>query len=290
MKSNSYLYTLLLSLLSLSPNQLMAKDIITSTPVTYMLASQLMQGTTITTAYLAPPRYGIERLASWYAGKGEMVTYQAGEKATVAITLNALWPQDLLFSYARQGNIKLIEIDASQSISPHAKGIATLKLAGGEASLYTWLNPNNISTMASIVANDLQRVWPEYASIIEKNQQKLLLNTRLLINQQQQKLFDNEIDSVVLLSPQLEDFASANQLFVVQRLLKAELEWSEEDKLTLQTLLQASPHLWLLTTRKTSKQLTALLPDYSNILVIDSIDRWGDVGINSDKPLQRWMF
>lgn len=289
MKHKISTYLLLCSLLTLLPGRLLAKDIITSTPVTYMLASQLMQGTAISTTYLAPKRYGIERLTHWYAGKGESIASQAGEKATVAITLKALWPQDPLFAYARAGNIKLIEIDASQAISPRAKGIASIKLADGKRSLYAWLNPNNLSTMVSIVAHDLQLIWPEYAPVINKNQQGLAFKVRMLINQQQQIIFDKEIDSVLLLSQQLEDFASANQLFVQQRLFKEELEWTEQDKLMLQKMVQQSPQLWLLTTRRVSKQLSALLPGFSNILVIDSIDRWGR-GINDQHPLQRWLF
>ena len=277
-------------LLALLPTQLMAKDILTTTPVTYMLATQLMKGSPITTTYLAPKRYGLERLNNWYATKGEAKVLEAGKTATVAITLKALWPQDPLFVYARQGNINLIEIDASQSISPRAKGIASVQLSDGNRSIYAWLNPNNIGTMLSIVSEDLKRLWPDYAALIENNQQQLLVKIRLLVNQQQQTLFDEEIDSVVLLSDQLEDFASANQLFVVQRLFKAELEWTEQDKSALKALLQESPHLWLLTTKKVSEQLKELLPDFANILVIDSIDRWGGSGIKLEQPLQRWLF
>ncbi len=285
--SYSVIFSVLLALL---PTQLMAKDILTTTPVTYMLATQLMKGSPITTTYLAPKRYGLERLNNWYATKGEAKALEAGKTATVAITLKALWPQDPLFVYARQGNINLIEIDASQSISPRAKGIASVQLSDGNRSIYAWLNPNNIGTMLSIVSEDLKRLWPEYSGLIDKNQQALLVQVRLLINQQQQILFDKEIDSVVLLSDQLEDFASANQLFVVQRLFKAELEWTEQDKSALKALLQESPHLWLLTTKKVSEQLKELLPDFANILVIDSIDRWGGSGIKLEQPLQRWLF
>ena len=278
------------SLLALLPSQLMAKDILTTTPVTYMMATQLMKGSPITTNYLAPKRYGLDRLSNWYATKGEANALEAGKTAKVAITLKALWPKDPLFVYARQGNINLIEIDASQSISPRARGIATVQLSDGSSSIYAWLNPNNIGTMFSIVSEDLKRIWPEYADLIEKNQQALLVQVRLLINQQQQILFDKEIDSVVLLSDQLEDFSSANQLFVVQRLFKEELEWTEQDKLALKTLLTESPHLWLLTTKKVSQQLKTLLPNFTNILVIDSIDRWGSKGIQLEKPFQRWLF
>ncbi|MEL0630034.1 ABC transporter substrate-binding protein [Psychromonas aquatilis] len=277
-------------ILVLLPTQLLAKDILTTTPVTYMLATQLMKGSAITTTYLAPKRYGIERLNNWYASKGEAKVAEAAKTSTVAITLKALWPQDPLFIYARQGNIKLIEIDASQSLSPRSRGIATVKSEQGEQSIYAWLNPNNLSTMLSIVSEDLKRVWPNYAELIEKNQQQLLIDIRHLINQQQQVLFDNEIDSVVLLSDQLEDFSSANQLFVVKRLFKEELEWTDQDKTDLKNLLAESPELWLLTTKKVSQQLRTLLPDFTNILVIDSIDRWGSKGITLEAPFQRWLF
>lgn len=269
---------------------LFAEDILTTTPVTYMLSSQLMKGTPITTAYLAPKRYGIERLPNWYASKGENIVATAGKQATVAITLKALWADDPLFVYARQGNIKLIEIDASQSISPRASSIATVTLSHNTPSLYAWLNPNNLTAMLSIVAQDLMRVWPEYKQQITQNLQSLQMATRQLINQQQQVLFDKEIDSVVLLSDQLEDFASANQLFVVHRLVKDELEWTTEDQQALQSLLTESPHLWFLTTKKVSKKLSQLFPDFTHILVVDSLDRWGRKGIDSDQPLQRWLF
>ena len=281
---------LLFLMFILLPINVMAKDILTTTPVTYMLATQLMKGTPITTTYLAPKRYGIERLANWYATKGMSSVKKAGETATVAITLHALWPQDPLFIYARQGNIHLIEIDASQSLSPTAKGIATIKSVEDENSIYAWLNPNNLSTMLTIVGDDLKRIWPEQAILIEQNQQRLLVDIRALINQQQETLFAKEIDSVVLLSDQLEDFASSNQLFVVKRLVKSELEWTEQDKADLKQLLQTSPEIWLLTTKKTSKQLTELLPDFTHILMIDSIDRWGSAGIKLEKPLQRWLY
>ncbi|PKF63322.1 ABC transporter substrate-binding protein [Psychromonas sp. psych-6C06] len=272
------------------PSKILASDILTSTPVTYLLASQLMKNTPITTTYLAPKRYGIERLENWFATKGMKVAEKAAKKATVTVTLKSLWPQDPLFNATRQGNIRLIEIDASQAFTMHTKGVATVQLPAGGHSLYAWLNPNNLGTMMSIVSDDLQRVWPEHATMIEENQQALLLNIRKLINAQQQHLLGNQIDSVILLSNQLEDFASANQLFVEQRLFKAELEWTEQDKEALKSWIKESPNTWILSTRKTSLQLQQLLPDFTQMLVIDSLDRWGRKGINPEAPLQRWQF
>ena len=265
-----------------------AADILTATPVTYMLAAELTKGTDITTQYLPPKRYGLLRLPNWFSSKGAALTEKAAADAQVSITLGAVWPQDPLFVYARKGNIRMIEVDASQAISPRAQGVAALRLDDGSISPYTWLNPTNLTRMTAIVSQDLQQVWPQQAATIASNQQALMMSVRHLINQQQAMLLDHEIDSVVLLSSELEDFASGNQLFVVERLTKPELEWSAADKQQLVELLTDDDSLWILTSKRASKQLKTLVPNPARILTIDSIDRWGR-GINADKPLQRWQ-
>lgn len=264
------------------------KDIITTTPVTYMLSEQLMQGTGIETRYLPPKRYGIERLVNWFASKGQQQAIKAGQEATVAITLGAIWHQDPTYVYARQGNIRLIEIDASQAISPRAQGVAALTLDNGEPSKYAWMNPTNLIRMAAIVGEDLQKVYPQYQVQIEKNQQALMLEVRELINQQQDVIFAKEMDSVVLLGESLEDFASGNQLFVVDRLFKPELEWSEAEKRALAAQFQQDDTLWLITSKKPSALLKSLVPA-ERIVQIDVLDRWGTKGVDRQSPLSRWQ-
>lgn len=266
-----------------------AEDILTATPVTYMLASELTHDTGITTKYLPPKRYGVSRLPNWFASKGDIVTQEASKNAQAVVTLGAVWPQDPLYIYARQGNINIIEIDASQALSPQGQGIAALRLDDGSVSMYSWLNPTNLSRMAAIVSDDLQRLWPNKAQQIEQNQQQLMGDVRKLINAQQQVLMDAEIDSVVLLSTELEDFASGNQLFVVDRLTKPELEWTVADKQKLTTLLAEDKALWLLSTKKLTLSQQALLPKGTSVLIVDSVDRWGRVGINHSEPLKRWQ-
>lgn len=265
-----------------------AQDILTATPVTYLLTTELTKGTEITTSYLPPKRYGLSRLPNWFATKGEKLTITKAKQARVAITLSALWPQDPLFNYARQGNIKLIEIDASQAITPRAQGVASIVDKQGENSLYAWLNPNNLITMAAIISDDLQRIWPEDKQKIEQNQQQFMLKVRNLINQQQQFLFDKQIDSVILLSDKLEDFAASNQLLVVDRLTKPELHWSSEDKHKLQQQVKADETIWIVTSSRRSQQLKNILPNFEQILVVDSVERWGK-GFEQELPLQRWL-
>ncbi|WP_295893120.1 ABC transporter substrate-binding protein [uncultured Vibrio sp.] len=262
-----------------------AQDILTSTPVTYAIATELMKETSITTEYLPPKRYGIERLPNWFATKGTNAVAKAGEQATVAITMRSVWHDDPTYLFARQGNIGLIEIDASQAITPRAQGVAALTLDSGSLSKYVWLNPTNLIRMSAIVADDLKRVWPQHQRVIDTNLQAMTLNVRALISAQQDAIFD--IDSVILLSEALEDFASGNQLYVVDRQYAAELEWSDEQKQSLKDQFIKDETLWLMTARKPSQTLLALVPE-NRILVVDSIDRWGSKGIQTDNPLLRW--
>lgn len=264
-----------------------AEDILTSTPVTYALATELTKGTDITTEYLPPKRYGIDRLPNWFGTKGASKVLQSGEKAIVAVTLSSIWQADPTFVYARQGNIRLVEVDAAQAITPRAQGVAALTLSNGDVSKYAWLNPTNLTRMAAIVADDFKLLWPAQSETIDSNLQRVMLDVRELINKQQAVLLDNDVDSVLLLSESLEDFASGSQLFVEERMFKAELEWTEQDKTKLKEMFSEDDALWLVTAKKPTTLIKSLVPN-ERILVVDSVDHWGRAGINAKAPFARW--
>ena len=265
-----------------------AADVLTATPVTYMLSSELLKDTSLTTKYLPSNRYGIERLPNWFANKGSKAVQDSAKTAQAVVTIGAVWADDPLYVNARYSNIQIIEVDASQAITPRAQGVAALRLSDGSTSKYAWLNPTNLIRMVAIVSDDFQRIWPDKSEQIQKNQEQFMLSVRQLINQQQKVILENDIDSVILLSEQLEDFASGNQLFVVDRLTKPALEWTEDDKAQLKELIEEDESVWIITTQKPNKQMQALLP-MDRVLVVDAVDRWGRVGINSKAPLQRWQ-
>lgn len=264
-----------------------AEDILTSTPVTYALATELTKGTDITTEYLPPKRYGIDRLPNWFGTKGVSKVLKSGEKATVALTLSSIWQADPTFVYARQGNIRLVEVDAAQAITPRAQGVAAITLSNGDVSKYAWLNPTNLTRMAAIVADDFKLLWPAQSETIDSNLQRVMLDVRELINKQQAVLLDNDVDSVLLLSESLEDFVSGSQLFVEERMFKAELEWTKQDKAKLKAMFSEDDALWLVTAKKPSNLIKSLVPN-ERILVVDSVDRWGRVGIDAKAPFARW--
>ena len=168
-----------------------------------------------------------------------------------------------------------------------AQGVAALTLSSGDVSKFAWLNPTNLTRMAAIVADDFKLVWPAQAETIDSNLQRVMLDVRELINKQQAVLLDNDVDSVLLLSESLEDFASGSQLFVEDRMFKAELEWTEQDKAKLKAMFSEDDALWLVTAKKPTTLIKSLVPN-ERILVVDSVDRWGRAGVNAKAPFARW--
>ncbi|GAL17477.1 ABC-type metal ion transport system periplasmic component/surface adhesin [Vibrio maritimus] len=69
LKSKLLIVSLCLGAL-LGNNFVFANDILTSSPVTYALSTSLAKHTPITTAYLPPKRYSMDRLPNWFRTKG----------------------------------------------------------------------------------------------------------------------------------------------------------------------------------------------------------------------------
>ncbi|SHH72884.1 metal ABC transporter solute-binding protein, Zn/Mn family [Ferrimonas marina] len=287
MKRLFTLLCMLLAPLTAMAEQAKHHSVLTGLPVNYMLASQLLEGTDAEVKYLPPSRYGMHRMANWLDGQGQQTVQSAASEADAVITLAAAWPQDPLFRYARAHNIRLVEIDASQTIGPRAQSVAVLPGNNGQPSPYVWLNPANLAQMNTIVAMDLQRLWPQHQATIRANRAKL--NQAILSMQQRQamQLMEAEIDSVILLDEPMEDFAAGHQLFVHHRQFGSELEWSDAQSQALVQALEDDPEAVILMTRRASGKLNGLLPEGTRVLQIDALDRWGR-GIDNADPLARW--
>ena len=263
-------------------------DIMTTTPVTLMISQALTQNTGLTTQYLAPPRYGMLRLPNWFSGQ-QAALLKPATSATVAVTLGAVWPSDPLYLALRQHNIRIIEVDATQALLPDGKGVVFQRIEQG-VSPYVWLNSANLLTMTNIVSRDFQRIWPRQAKVIAQNEVQLLKQIQTLRLAQQRYVQQHQLDAVVLLSPELEDLAAGLQLYVLARVYRPALEWTDADKALLQQVL-ADPSIKVMSTQALSAQHPA-----SEWLTtkqwwqVDAVDRLGRQGINPNQPLARWQF
>jgi hypothetical protein len=279
---------LLVCCLSLSGYASANQSVLTSLPVTYLLTSQLLQGTNLSVAYLPSPRFSLNRHLSWFESHQQEVAQKA-ESALAVVTIASIWPQDPLYPQVRQFNVRIVPIDAAQAISPRAQAVASLRNKEGTLSPYVWLNPVNLTTMLNIISQDLQQIFPQHAQRIADNQSQSAAAITALMLANQQFLFDQEIESVVLLDPALLDFAAGYSLYVHGHLFKPELEWNEQDKKQLKQWIEQDPSAWIVATRAQSKQLKQILPQFSRYLLVDPIQRF-DRGFELSSPWQRWRF
>ncbi|MGL6259800.1 metal ABC transporter solute-binding protein, Zn/Mn family [Vibrio sp. WXL210] len=261
-------------------------EVLTTLPATFMIADQLTQGTGLKVENIAPARFGFERLPGWFEQQGAEHVEQLTREAQVVVSLGSIWQADPIFPHARAHNIHIVNVDAGQALLPNGQAVTALHTADG-VSPFVWLSAANLMRMTEIVGDDFVRIWPEHAEKIHDNQGELLQSLKQLSSTQQRQLFESDIDSVILLDEALEDFVLANDLFVLERKFKANLDWNEQDIAEIAHWAEEEPELWVLTTRPVNQRLLDLLPEGISVLRIDPLDRWGR-GIRADNPLQRW--
>lgn len=264
----------------------MAKDVLTHTPATQWLAQTLLQHTSVQVSYLPPQRYGLTRLPHWFAGKGANQVASDAKGARAVITLASVWPEDPLFPAVRQHNIELIEIDASQAITPHARSVATVRKQNGDISPYVWLNSANLVVMAHIISQDLQRIWPQYQQVIAHNQASLIAKVNQLQYDNSEWLLQKQVDAVIVLSDKLDDFVAGNDLMALAQGPALSVASSDQDIAQVKAWLKQYPNAWLLLDQALPAAIAEQLPKFSKLLVVDVIDR---KSIPLAQGLKRWQ-
>ncbi|MBY6185371.1 metal ABC transporter substrate-binding protein [Marinobacter hydrocarbonoclasticus] len=261
--------------------------LLTHLPATYMLATELTDGTDVAVEYLPPRRYGLNRLPAWFDGQGKAAVTSAAKHAEAVITIGSVWPGDPLYPHVRAHNIRVVELDASRALTPKGSAVVTRQLESGEVSPYIWLNPANLARMADILAADLKALYPAHSARIANNQSTLKQAIAQMQQQQQNALLSAGIDAVVLLDDRLEDFVSGNGLFVLERQTKPALTWTEQDRADLKALAKEEGGLVLLSAGDVPATITEGIDNVS-VIKLDSLDRWGR-GIDPEAPLKRWQ-
>ncbi|MCE0558270.1 ABC transporter substrate-binding protein [Motilimonas sp. E26] len=280
---------MLLSVLGLAkPAMADNANIVTTTPVTFMLSQALTVNTPLLSDYLAPARYGLTRMPNWFKQHGINMAAKA-KSVQVAVTLGSVWASDPLYLAMREHNISIIEVDAAQALRPNGKSVMFQRTEQG-VSPYVWLNSANLVAMTQIVSHDFQQIWPELAPVIAQNEANLLNQIKALRLSQQAYVKQQQLDAVVLLSPELEDLAAGLQLYVLHRQFKPALAWTDADKIAFAQAL-SEPNVMILSTQT----LTDKHPLRSLVLPqqwwqVDAIDRLGKQGIEPEEPLLRWQF
>ncbi|TBU82113.1 metal ABC transporter substrate-binding protein [Pseudomonas daroniae] len=251
------LHHLGLALLLSLPGLALAKDVsvLVSQPITFGLASDLLEGTPVRIERAAPANLPASRQVSYFAGRGASTLHKVAADADAAIALRSLWPEDPLYPMARRSNIRIVEIDAARPVDGALPGIATQAESAGENDLasYPWLAINNMGRMADVMAADLVRLAPDAKGKVEQNLATLKQRLLKLNARSEAELAKADNLSVYSLSNRLDYLVSGLNLDLVSSDSRDDRDWDTESLNALTTALKEDDVALVLHHRKPSQ-------------------------------------
>ena len=198
-------------------------SVLASLPVTYALASALLDGTSVSLTRAAPANIPASRQPSYFSGRGSASLQKAASQADAVIGLRSIWRDDPLYPVARRSNIRIVEIDAARPVDGALPGIA---VQGNDAfAAYPWLNPTNLGRMADVLANDLGRLSPSDQAKIQNNLASLKRQLLELSAGSETRLADADNLSVVNLSDRLGYLIGGLNLDLIDHPQVADDQW-----------------------------------------------------------------
>ena len=268
--------------------------VLTGIQATYSLANALTQGTTIEVVNVPPDGRQMALLRDYIARRTDTLepTFAA---ATAVISLTNALPGDPLYRFARDANIRIVDIDAALPWSLSTSGVALTDSpvsnvgwgadtdpVNAVTSPYFWLSLSNAIRMGDIIAHDLIELFPESASAIEKNLDDLKWSLLNLRSEYQNRLIEATSDTVFALSGDFVYLTNDMGLYVDGYFIKQDIRWTEDDleRLTnhlMQRDIGVVIHRWM-----PSDAIQAAVSDAGAVLVV--LDT-GDPGMVEDRQL-----
>jgi ABC-type Zn uptake system ZnuABC Zn-binding protein ZnuA len=183
--------------------------------------------------------------------------------ATAVITLTNALPEDPLYRFAREANIRIVDIDAAVPWSLNTPGVALAQQpvtnvpwatapepgAAGTAP-YFWLGIANAIRMADIIAHDLAALFPGSAATIGRNLEQLKRSLLQLRAQYQQRLIESGLDVVFALTGDFVYLTNDMGLLVDGYFIRQDVRWTPEELAALTRHLRERQirvvlHRWL---------------------------------------------
>jgi ABC-type Zn uptake system ZnuABC Zn-binding protein ZnuA len=162
--------------------------------------------------------------------------------ATAVVTLTNALPGDPLYRFARDANIRIVDIEAAVPWSPSVPGVALAAAPasdvawGGdtdppasETSPYLWLSVSNAIRMGDIVAHDLAALFPDEAGTIDANLDALKRSLLALRTDYQRRFIAAGDDTVFALTGDFVYLTNDFGLFVDGYFIKQDVRWTPED-------------------------------------------------------------
>lgn len=236
--------------------------VLTGIQATYSIARALTAGTPVQVRNV--PADG-RQMALQKDYIGRRVDTLAGQfaAASAVVTLTNALPGDPLYRFARDANIRIVDIEAAIPWSLSMPGVAladaprsTVKWgsdpdpAEGGTAPYFWLSLSNVIRMSDIVAADLTALFPDSAATISRNLAGLKRSLLRLRGDYQDRLVDAGGSVVFALTGDFVYLTNDMGLLVDGYFIKQDVRWTKADLAALTQHLRSNHikvvlHKWL---------------------------------------------
>jgi ABC-type Zn uptake system ZnuABC Zn-binding protein ZnuA len=223
-----------------------------------------------------------------------LTTALAANTPAVVTLTNAL-PGDPLYRFARDANVRIVDIEAAVPWSLDAPGVA---LADSPLSNvpwaddtdapetavapYFWLSVSNSIRMADIIARDLAALFPSSRAAISANLETLKRSLLALRGEYQDKLIESGADVVFALTGDFVYLTNDMGLYVDGYFIKQDVRWTEADLAMLTQHLRDNGIKVVLHKWSPSEAIqNAVRQSGAKLVVLDA----GDPGIVLDRAL-----
>ena len=216
-------------------------------------------------------------------------------EATAVVTVTNALPGDPLYRFAREANIRIVDIEAAVPWSLDAPGVAladtpTSSVAWGSdtdaaetaVAPYFWLSVSNAIRMGDLIAEDLEALFPDSAATIGTNLEALKQQLLDLRGDYQNRLIESGADVVFALTGDFVYLTNDMGLFVDGYFIKQDVRWTDADLTALTKHLRDNGikvvlHKWL----PSDAIQSAVRAAGAELVVLDA----GDPGVVVDRAL-----
>jgi ABC-type Zn uptake system ZnuABC Zn-binding protein ZnuA len=270
--------------------------VLTGTQATYSLTVALAAGTPVRVENVPADGRQLGALKDYIERRADALAPKFAEAAAVVTLTNAL-PGDPLYRFAREANIRVVDVEAAVPWSVDEPGVALADAPvsnvawaddtdppAGAVAPYLWLSVSNAIRMGDIVAADLMALFPDSAATIEANLEALKRSLLGLRGEYQQRLIESGADVVFALTGDFVYLTNDMGLYVDGYFIKQDVRWTEADLANLTRHLRDNAVEIVLHKWEPSEAIQAAIRAAgAELVVLDT----GDSGVVVDRALAR---
>lgn len=270
--------------------------VLTGTQATYSLTVALTAGTPIEVENVPADGRPFALLKDYIARRSDALapTFQ---RATAVVTLTNALPGDPLYRFARNANIRIIDIEAAVPWSLDTPGVGLADQPAtnvawatdadppeGAVAPYLWLSISNVIRMGDIIAYDLAALFPGSAVKIGENLGALKRSLLELRGEYQERIIEGGADVVFALTGDFIYLTNDMGLFVDGYFVKQDVRWTEADLAALTKHLRDNGIEVVLHEWEPSEAIrNAVSAGGAKLAVLDT----GDPGVVVDRALAK---